>query len=45
MDDDRSRSLSRIEFEKACKDFKAEISSEDIGILFAAFDINRDGTI
>ena len=45
MDDDGSKSLSRQEFEKACRDFKMEISSEDIGTLFQAFDINRDGTI
>jgi Ca2+-binding EF-hand superfamily protein len=45
MDDDGSKSLSRQEFEKACRDFKAEIPSEDIGTLFAAFDVNRDGTI
>ena len=27
------------------RDFKAEVPSEDIGILFSAFDVNRDGTI
>jgi Ca2+-binding EF-hand superfamily protein len=45
MDDDGSKSLSIAEFEKACRDFKLEITSEDIGLLFSAFDINRDGTI
>ncbi len=45
MDDDGSKSLSKPEFEKACRDFKVEITSEDIGTLFGAFDINRDGTI
>lgn len=45
MDDDGSKSLSRQEFEKACRDFKVEIASEDIGTVFAAFDVNRDGTI
>jgi len=45
MDDDGSKTLSRQEFEKAIRDFKAEIASEDAGILFQAFDINRDGTI
>lgn len=45
MDDDGSKSLSRQEFEKACRDFKVEIPSEDIGTVFQAFDINRDGTI
>lgn len=45
MDDDGSKSLSKPEFEKACKDFKVEITNEDIGTLFSAFDINKDGTI
>lgn len=45
MDDDNSKSLSRAEFEKACRDFKTEMTSEDVGTLFAAFDINRDGVI
>ena len=45
MDDDRSKSLSRYEFEKACREYKMEISSDDIGLLFQAFDTNRDGTI
>jgi hypothetical protein len=34
MDDDRSKSLSRYEFEKACKEYKMEFSSDDIGLLF-----------
>lgn len=45
MDDDGSKTLSKQEFEKACRDFKAEVAAEDIGTLFAAFDLNRDGTI
>lgn len=45
MDDDQSRTLSRAEFEKACRDFKTELSAEDIGTLFGAFDVNRDGVI
>ncbi len=45
MDDDGSRTLSRGEFEKACRDFKLELTSEDIGTMFGGFDINRDGTI
>ena len=45
MDDDNSKSLSRPEFEKACRDFKMEISSDDISVIFNAFDINKDGTI
>jgi Ca2+-binding EF-hand superfamily protein len=45
MDDDRSKSLSKGEFEKACREYKLEINSEDIGNLFNAFDLNKDGTI
>lgn len=45
IDDDNSKSLSRAEFEGACRDFKIGISSEDIGVLFNAFDINKDGTV
>ena len=45
MDDDQSKTLSRAEFEKACRDFKTEISSEDVGVLFGAFDLNKDGVI
>jgi Ca2+-binding EF-hand superfamily protein len=45
MDDDGSHTLSRSEFEKACRDFKLEITSEDIGTMFGGFDMNRDGTI
>ena len=45
MDDDGSRTLSRAEFEKACRDFKTEMSSEDVGNIFHAFDHNRDGSI
>ena len=45
MDDDNSKSLCRAEFEKACRDFKIEIPADDIGTVFNAFDINRDGTI
>lgn len=45
MDDDGSRTLSRAEFEKACRDFKTDMSSEDVGNLFHAFDHNRDGSI
>jgi len=34
MDDDGSKTLSKQEFEKACREFKAEIAPEDVGILF-----------
>lgn len=45
MDDDNSRIISRAEFEKACRDFKTDMSSEDVGTLFGAFDVNKDGVI
>lgn len=45
MDDDGSKSLSRPEFEKACRDYKMEMAAEDVASLFQAFDINRDGTV
>ena len=45
MDDDNSRNLNRAEFEKACRDFKTDMSSEDVGHLFSLFDFNRDGSI
>lgn len=45
MDDDRSRSLSRNEFQKACRDFKVGIADEFIDQVFDAFDVNRDGTL
>lgn len=45
MDDDGSKTLSRPEFEKACRDFKMEFTSDDIAIVFNGFDLNKDGTI
>ena len=45
IDDDCSGVLSQQEFAKCCKDFKIGISEENIPILFAYFDSNRDGTL
>lgn len=45
IDDDGSKTLSKQEFEKACKEFKTDIAVDDVGVLFAAFDNNRDGSI
>jgi Ca2+-binding EF-hand superfamily protein len=45
MDDDGSKSLNRMEFDKACRDFKVDITTQDLGVLFQAFDLNRDGTV
>lgn len=45
MDDDNSKSLSKAEFRKAVRDFKVDIPEDFIDTIFAAFDLNRDGTI
>jgi len=45
MDDDNSKSLSKAEFRKAVRDFKVDIPEDYIDTIFAAFDLNRDGTI
>ena len=45
MDDDSSGALTRGEFEKACRDFKTDLSSEEVGALFNVFDSNKDGQI
>jgi len=43
MDDDRSKTISREEFFKACNDFGVGIHDSDKGALFSAFD--RNGTL
>ena len=45
MDDDNSKSLDKNEFRKAVNDFRLEVPSEHIDVMFSAFDLNRDGTI
>jgi Ca2+-binding EF-hand superfamily protein len=45
MDDDNSKTLSLVEFSKACRDFKVGISDEYIPTIFNAYDINHDGTL
>jgi Ca2+-binding EF-hand superfamily protein len=45
MDDNNSRTLSLVEFSKACRDFKIGISDEYIPTIFDAYDINHDGTL
>lgn len=45
MDDDNSRTLSLVEFSKACRDFRVGISDEYLPTIFNAFDINHDGTL
>jgi hypothetical protein len=45
MDDDNSKTLSLVEFSKACRDFRIGISEEYIPTIFNAFDLNNDGTL
>ena len=45
MDDDNSKTLSLVEFNKACRDFRVGISEEYIPTIFNAFDLNNDGTL
>jgi Ca2+-binding EF-hand superfamily protein len=45
MDDNNSKSLDLNEFRKAMRDFKIDLTDEHIGIVFNAFDLNRDGSI
>lgn len=45
IDDDGSKTLSRSEFTKACRDFRINISDEEIGSLFNAVDRDRSGEV
>jgi Ca2+-binding EF-hand superfamily protein len=45
MDDDNSKTLSLVEFTKACRDFRIGIAEEYIPTIFNAFDLNNDGTL
>ena len=45
MDDDNSKELDIQEFTKALRDFRVEISSNDIQALFKYIDRNRSGAI
>ena len=45
MDDDNSHSLSLSEFKKGCKDFRVELSDQDMAKLFNAIDRDRSGVV
>ncbi|OMJ86586.1 hypothetical protein SteCoe_11872 [Stentor coeruleus] len=45
MDDDGSRTLSPSEFFKACRDFRIEISEEEVREIFKTIDRDRSGYI
>jgi Ca2+-binding EF-hand superfamily protein len=45
IDDDNSKNLSLGEFRKACRDFRIEVSDEDVATLFRGMDRDRNGTI
>lgn len=42
MDDNNSKTLDMSEFKKACKDFRVQITDQEIGEVFSQFD--RDGS-
>lgn len=45
MDDDNSGQLSFEEFKKGCKDFRLELSEQDIIMIYRAFDRDRSGSV
>lgn len=45
MDDDNSGELSFEEFKKGCRDFRLELSDQDITLIYRAFDRDRSGSI
>ena len=45
MDDNNSKSLDAGEFSKAMRDFRIEISPDDVKTLFAYMDADRSGEI
>lgn len=45
IDDDNSKTLSFPEFQKACRDFKTDFTTEDCQLLFKAFDRDHNGTV
>ena len=45
MDDDGSKSLSLVEFKKALKEFKMDLSDADLRALFSFFDADGSGSI
>jgi Ca2+-binding EF-hand superfamily protein len=45
MDDNNSRTLEFEEFRKALHDYRVRVKEEDYRKLYAAFDVNRDGSV
>ena len=45
FDDNNSKTLQLEEFSNACKDFKIDLNSSEIKILFNAFDLDKSGSI
>jgi Ca2+-binding EF-hand superfamily protein len=45
MDDDNSRSLSKAEFKKACRDYRLDIDDQEVDTLFTAIDRDRSGEL
>ena len=45
MDDDGSKTLSFAEFKKGCRDFRVDVSEQDLQEIFRALDRDRSGFI
>lgn len=45
MDDNRSLTLDKAEFKKAIGDFRIDVTPEEAGKMFDAFDNDRSGEI
>jgi len=45
MDDDRSGTIDKNEFKKACKDFRFELDDRETKLAFEAFDRDGNGLI
>jgi len=45
MDNNLDKTISIVEFQQACKDFKIQLTADDIIFIFNQFDWNKDGRL
>jgi Ca2+-binding EF-hand superfamily protein len=45
MDDDNSKNLNMYEFSKACKDFRVDLTQDEVQKVFEHFDVDGSGSI
>lgn len=45
MDNNLDKTISIVEFQQACKDFKIQLTADDINFIFNQFDRNKDGRL